>query len=507
MQHQTGEDRNQMFMFSLESAISPGSFVRVVDAFVDAIDLKSFGFSHVGCKEEGRPPYHPSVLMKLYLYGYRHGINTSRKLQRESQTNIEAMWLLSGLRPHYKTIANFRKGHPKAFREVFRRFVCLLKEWGLVEGETVAIDSFKIRASNSLKKNFNEKKLKRHLAYIDSQIEDYERLLDECEQEEEKKAAEKKLAERKEKQEFYTNVQKGLLSGDDEQISLTDPDSRAVVLHRNIVNVGYNVQASSDSKHKLLADYDTGDVNDTHALAPMATSTKELLNTAHLNVLADKGYHTGEQLRQCTENGITTYVSPKASSTAHNGLYPNTKFVYNKKKDTYTCPAGHTMKSTGTWYKHSERRKGRTPRPYYFKRYTTAACQLCEQRNKCTSSKHNGRYIDRSEYAEVIETNNQRVMQNPEYYKQRQQITEHPFGTLKRQWGYTHTNMRGREKVLGEVGLVFIGYNLTRCITILGAEKLINLLKEWCLRILSGLNRLILGPYNEFLFPGLKTAI
>jgi transposase len=508
MHHQTGEDRNQMFMFSLESGIAPDSFVRVVDAFVDVIDLKSFGFFHIECKEEGRPPYHPSILMKLYLYGYRHGINTSRKLERESQTNIEAMWLINGLRPHYKTIANFRKDHPKAFREVFRRFVCLLKEWGLVEGKTVGIDSFKIRASNSLKKNFNEKKLKRHMEYIDAQIAEYECLLDESEQEEEeKKAIEEKLAERKEKQDFYQKVEKDLLASDDEQISLTDPDSRAIILHRNIVNVGYNIQSSTDSKHKLFVEYDTGDVNDTHALASMAKSTKELLNTDFLNVLADKGYHTGEQLRQCLENNITTYVSPKASSTAHNGLYPNTEFKYNKDKDTFTCPAGCTMTSNGRWYKHSERRKGHTPRPYYFKRYTTPDCQSCNLSNKCTSSKHNGRYIDRSEYAEIIEANNQRVAQHPEYYRQRQQIAEHPFGTLKRQRGYMHTNVRGKEMVLGEVGLVFIGYNLTRCISILGVEKLIKLLKEWCLRILKSLNRLILSPYNEFLFPGLKIAI
>jgi len=502
MQHQTGEDRNQMFMFSLESAIAPDTFVRVVDAFVDAIDLKSFGFAHVECKEEGRPPYHPSVLIKLYLYGYRHGINTTRKLEREAQTNIEAMWLLSGLRPKYKTIADFRKNHPKAFREVFRRFVCLLKEWGLVEGKTVGIDSFKIRGSNSLKNNFNEKKLKRHLEYIDAQITEYERLLDQSEQEEEeKKTIERKLAERKEKQDFYQKVQKDLLASDDEQISLTDPDSRAIVLHRNIVNVGYNVQASSDSKHKLLVDYDTGDVNDTHALAPMSKSTKELLNIDCLNVLADKGYHTGEQLRQCMDNDITTYVSPKASSTAHNGLYPNTKFEYNKEKVHYICPAGNILTSKNKWYKHSERRKGRTPRPYFFKRYTTPHCQGCQLRNKCTSSKHNGRYIDRSEYAEVIEANNNRVNKNPGYYRQRQQITEHQFGTLKRQRGYTHTNVRGKEKVLGEVGLVFIGYNLTRCVSILGMEKLIKLLKEWRLLIFKHTKGLFLNPYNKFLFP------
>jgi transposase len=199
MNHKQGSDRNQMFMFSLESSIASDSFARVVDAFVDSIDLKSFGFSHVECHEEGRPPYHPSVLMKLYLYGYHHGIRTSRKLEREAQTNFECMWLLTGLRPRYKTIADFRKNHSKAFREVFRRFVYLLKQWDLVEGETIAIDSFKIRANNSLKNNFNENKLKRHLEYIDARIKEYEDLLDTCDKDRRQGADRKKTcrAERK----------------------------------------------------------------------------------------------------------------------------------------------------------------------------------------------------------------------------------------------------------------------------------------------------------------------
>jgi len=499
MQHKKGESRGQMLMFSLESVIVQDSFVRVVDAFVDAIDLDSFGFAHIHCKEEGRPPYHPSILMKLYLYGYRYGIRTSRKLEREAQTNIEAMWLLSGLRPKYKTIADFRKDHSKAFREVFRRFVCLLKEWDLIEGKTVAIDSFKIRGNNSLKNNFNEKKLKRHLEYIDNQIKDYEDMLDTSDKEEDKKEIEEKISERKEKQDKYQQIQKELDSSGQEQISLTDPDSRAVILHRNIVNVGYNIQASSDSKHKLLTEYDTGDVNDTHALASMSIQTKELLGVEKMDVLADKGYHTGDQLQQCMENKITTYVSPKAPSTKDIGLYAITDFIYDKDTDTYTCPQGSVLSTNGTWYTHSDSRKGRTG-SYRFRRYTTQDCKVCNDRHKCTKSKVNGRAIDRSEYADIIEANAKRVDENPDYYSQRQQITEHMFGTLKRQRDFTYTLLRGKDKVLGEVGLMFIGYNLTRCISIMGIEKLIKALKDKCLLIFRALKRLILIPFNEFLF-------
>jgi len=496
MQHIQGEDRNQLFMFSLESTIPSDAFVRVVDAFVDTIDLKSFGFAHVECEEEGRPPYPPSALLKLYLYGYRYGIRTTRKLEREAQTNFEAMWLLSGLKPKYKTIADFRKKHSKAFREVFRRFVCLLKEWNLIEGETVAIDSFKIRGSNSLKNNFNESKLKRHLDYIENQIKEYEAALDANDEKEDKKNPEKKIEERREKRQKYQKIQQELEASGEEQISLTDPDARSVILHKNIINVGYNIQASSDAKHKLLVEFDTGDVNDTHALASMAIQTKELLGVDSMNVLADKGYHTGEELEQCQKHDITTYVSPKAPSTKDIGLYPITSFIYNKENDCYTCPQGHPMHTNGTWHEHSDkRRKGKGA--YHFQRYNTPACKTCSERHLCTHSMTNGRYIDRSEYAEVIETNNQRLNQNPDYYRQRQQITEHPFGTLKRQRGFTHALVRKKDNVLGEVGLMFIGYNLSRCVSILGVGNLIKALKECRSHYSALLKWLFLSLFKE----------
>jgi len=492
-------------MLSLESAIPNDAFVRVVDVFVDSIDLKSFGFTHVECKEEGRPPYHPAVLMKLYVYGYRYGIRTTRKLEREAQTNIEAMWLVSGLRPKYKTIADFRKNHSKAFREVFRRFVCLLKEWNLVEGETVAIDSFKIRGSNSIKNNFNEAKLKRHIDYIDNQIKEYEALLDTNDSEDDKKEIEKKLTERRKKKSEYQKIKTDLMESGQEQISLTDPDSRAVVLHRNIVNVGYNIQASSDAKHKMLVEYDTGDVNDTHALAPLAIQTKEILQVNEMTVLADKGYHTGDQLEKCLAHDITTYVSPKAPSVKDTGLYPVSSFIYDHVKDQYICPQGSIMGTNGRWYNHSDKRHTKKT-AYRFRRYTTTDCKGCSSRHLCTQSKTNGRYIDRSEYADAVEENAERVNQNPDYYRKRQQITEHMFGTLKRQRGFTFTIMRGKENVLGEVGLMFIGYNLSRCISILGAEKLIKALRECSLLVFLNEIRSLLRRFNHCFIQAVKTG-
>lgn len=495
-----------MFMFSLESSIAANSFVRVLDAFVDAIDLKSFGFAHVECHEEGRPPYHPTVLLKLYLYGYHYGIRTTRKLEREAHTNMEAMWLLSGLRPKYKTIADFRKNHSKAFREIFRKFVCLLKEWDLVEGETIAIDSFKIRGSNSLKNNFNQAKLKRHLDYIDNQIAEYEALLDSNDTLEDKKELEDKIAKRLEKRAKYEQIKADLEKSDQEQISLTDPDSRSVILHKNIIHVGYNVQASSDAKHKLLVEYDTGDVNDTHALASMAIETKKLLGKESINVLADKGYHTGEQLEECERNEITTYVSPKAPSTKDIGLYPISRFEYNKEYDHYICPQGEILRTNGRWHRHSKSPKNGQG-GYRFKRYNSPECKTCASSHLCTQSQKNVRNIDRSQYADSIEANGRRVENNPGYYRQRQQIAEHPFGTLKRQRGFTHILVRGKEKVMGEVGLMFIGYNLSRCVTILGMKELINRLINSLLLFLKTKKQLILSPYKNLIFFELKYAV
>ena len=505
MQHINGEDRNQMFMISLESTISPDAFVRAIDAFVDAIDLKSFGFKHVECNEEGRPAYHPSVLMKLYIYGYKYGLRSSRQLEREARLNMEAMWLLSGVHPRYHTIADFRRENKKAFREIFRKFVVLLKEWELIEGETIAIDSFKIRAKNSLKNNYNQKKIERHKAYIDEKIAAYEAMLDECDKEEDRAEIEEKITFQNRKKEIYQTIQDTLESSGEDQISLTDPDSKSVILLRNIVNVGYNVQASVDAKNKLLVEFDTGTVNDTHALADMAISSKELLKVEHINAIADKGYHTGEEIHRCGEQNITTFVSPRASSTNNEKLYPVEQFTYDKENDTYICPAGHILRSNGKLYEHSDSRKGHSS--YRFKRYTTAQCKSCTQRQQCTGGKHNGRAIDRSEYAEDLEANTQRVKQNPDYYRQRQEIIEHIFGTLKRQRGFTHVLVKGKEHVLAEVGLMFIGYNLSRCVSILGIKELIKALRDSYLLILWCINRLILGRNNDFYCQRIKIVV
>jgi len=457
-----GFDRHQIQMISFDSLLRPDSWARVVDYFVDALPLAELGFRKTP-GEEGRPPYAPGDLLKLYLYGYKNGLRSSRKLAEACEINMEVIWLMRGLRPSARKIAYFRKENARAFKQAFRHFVRVLREMDLIDGQTIAIDSFKIRAQNSLKRNFNEKKIGRHLAYIDEKIEEYEEALEREEDPEKQEELSDKIVYQEQKREGYERLGERLRETGETQISLTDRDARAVVLHRNVVNVGYNIQAATDSKYKLFVSNDTGTVNDTHALSPMALNAKELLGVDQMNVLSDKGYTTGKHIQRCVENGITTYSSPKEHSSQHNGLFDMQIFEYDEKNDSYICPAGETLDTNGRIYNKG----GHLVKHYKNRR----ACKNCTLRNQCTRNK-NGRFIERSIYQEALEENQKRVEENPDYYRLRQEITEHPFGTLKRQWGFTYTLMKGKEQVLSEVNLLMICYNLRRMMTILGTEEL-----------------------------------
>jgi len=427
MDHIQGNNRNQIRMLSLEQMVEPESMVRIIDAFVDMLNLEQFYFNYFTLNKEGRPPYHPATLIKLYLYGYQNSLRSCRKLEKACKTNIEIMWLIHEQKPHYKTISDFRKDSPKSFKAVFRYFVALLKGWKLIDGKTIAVDSFKIRAQNSLKNNFNEKKVKRHLDYIDKKIEEYEQALDQ----EFDQTIKDKLEHNRHKKENYQNIQRHLKKTGDSQLSITDPDSRAVVFQRNSVKVGYNIQAVSDSKNKLLIAADTGDVNDTKALAVMVEKAQDNIGQVE-NVLADKGYNSGRELKACEALRVTSYVSPKEHSSTNKNGYAMKDFKYNQEQDSYTCPTDQTLQTNGRWY--NKKLDASAKKSYQVKHYKTKACQQCQVKNLCTKSIR-GRYIERSEYHQYVERNKQRVQANPNYYRQRQQIIEHQFGTLKRSRG------------------------------------------------------------------------
>jgi len=463
-----GFDRNQLLMMDFDSAVSQDSWARIVDLFVEMLPLNELGFTQV-LNQEGRPPYRAADLLKLFIYGYKNQLRSSRKLEHACKVNIEVMWLLKGLRPSARKIAYFRKENPTAFKQAFRYFVCLLKDWELINGETIAIDSFKIRAQNALKNNFNQNKIDRHIEYIDNKIEAYQNALDQNDDELFKKKVEQKIEYQQTKKENYKHLEKQLNDSGQSQISLTDPDARSVVLHRNIINVGYCVQAGCDGKHNLFINNDTGTVNDTHALSPMALDAKNLLGIETMNVLTDKGYTTGKHIDICSKNGITTYSSPKKHASQKNGLFDMQIFKYSSELDQYRCPANEILKTNGTVYNKNNHK---------VKHYKNRnACKTCLLRAQCTTNK-NGRFIERSIYQEALEENQKRVDTNPDYYRLRQQITEHQFGTLKRQWGFTYVLMKGKENVLSEVNLMMICYNLRRLMSIFSVNDLKSKLNQ-----------------------------
>lgn len=482
MHHVSGRDREQIQLFSLDQMVTPDAFVRIIDAFVDMLDLAQFGFKYFKLNREGRPPFHPAIMMKIYLYGYQNGIRSCRRLEKACTNNIEMMWLIHEQRPNYKTIANFRKDNAKPFKEVFRYFVALLKDWDLIDGKTIAIDSFKIRAQNSLKNNFNQRKVKRHIDFIDNKIDEYQQQLESNPEQD----IQDKVNYNQKKKEGYLIILKQLKDSGDGQISTTDPDSKAVVFQRNSVRIGYNIQAATDSKYKLLIAADTGDVNDSKALSVMVKKVQDNIGVPTLahprDVLADKGYHSGRELKTCEELKVNTFISPKGSSSVKkNPDYAMQCFKYNEQTDCYTCPAGETMITNGRWYNKSLK-NGR--KSYRVKHYKTKACKQCKLRSECTSNKY-GRVIERTEYAKYVARNNQRVWNNPLYYRQRQQIIEHQFGTLKRQRNFDFILLRGKEKVLGEVYLAFTMYNLSRAMSILGFSTLLKRFKAVLTQILS----------------------
>jgi len=476
-----GFNRNQLQMISFEEFVKQDSWARIVDLFVTILPLKELGFKDTH-EKEGRPPYASSDLLKLYLYGYKNQLRSSRKLAQACQINMEVIWLMKGLKPSARKIAYFRKNNAKGFKNAFRYFVSLLKELNLIDGQTIAIDSFKIRAQNALKNNFNQKKIDRHINYIDAKINEYQNELEQEDSLDKQEEIKQKISYQNTKKAKYKNIEKQLADSGQTQISLTDPDARSVVLHRNIINVGYCVQAGCDSKHKLFINNDTGTVNDTNALSPMALDAKELLSRKSMNVLTDKGYTTGKHIAICTENNITTFSSPKAHSSQKNGLFDMQIFKYNATKDHYVCPANQQLETNGTVYNKNNHKV-----KHYKNRQ---ACKTCSIRSQCTTNK-NGRFIERSIYQEVLENNKKRVDANPEYYRLRQQVTEHQFGTLKRQWGFTFTLLKKKEHVLSEVNLMMICYNLRRLMSIFSITDLKNKLK--------GLRFLIVSLYKLFL--------
>ena len=487
MQYIQGNNRNQSYFSTLDAQVSTDNSVRLIDAFIDKLELEKLGFSSTVHKIEGRPPYAPQVLLKLYLYGYLNKLRSSRKLEKECSRNIELQWLLQNLQPNYHTIADFRKHHVQPLQNMFRLYVQFLSDAELLGKTTVGIDGSKFKAVNSKKNNYNQKKIDKHQQFITDKTSKYLEELDELDKKEnnseeliiKKEKIKLGLQKLKERSIKYNTLQQQLNDSDNKQISSTDADSRSILITKSIVEVAYNVQNVVDDKHNLIVQTQATNTNDGKALHKAAMQAKQNLQLKKeetIIVLADKGYHTGAELKACQQDKMITHVAykeqPSVKHIANEFLAES--FDYDTATDSYTCPAGATLTSLGTWHN----KKGEAHETSFrFKTYRTDACKTCPLKTQCT--KLPKRIIQRSEYQDAVDINDNNIKQNPHYYKRRQAIVEHPFGTIKRHWGYTHTLLKGLQKVNGEMNLIMFCYNFMRTKNILGFEKMLKAIQNW----------------------------
>jgi transposase len=469
-----GRDRHQKILFpeTLDEYIGEDNPVRFIEAFVEQLDLQKLGFQHSTLNETGRPPYNPADLLKLYIYGYLNRIRSSRNLEKEAGRNLELIWLIGKLQPDFKTIADFRKANLAAIKLVCREFAFLCKKLELFGAELIAIDGSKLKAVNNKRNNYNEKKLKKALEEIVVKIDRYTDELEEWDRKEAELSTPRaeelksKIKELKERQDKYQQLLERLLKSEQSQISTTDPDSRSMSVGQG-VDVCYNVQSVVDEKHKLIVVADvTNEGTDQAQLSVMAKEAKAVLGVEQIEAVADKGYYDGSEVKECEKAGITCYI-PKANTSANTklGLFGKECFKYDGERDCYHCPAGEELT-----YRYTTFELGREIRYY-----TTSAgtCRACPLKSQCTRNKKNRR-ITRWVDEEILERMQQRMASEPEKYRKRKMLVEHPFGTIKRWMDQGYFLMRGIEKVRAEFSLSVLAYNIKRVITILGVPAMVQ---------------------------------
>ena len=495
-----GQNRQQINLFplSIEESIDQDNEVRVIDLFVNSLSLKDFGFE-MDYIENGRPAYHPADLLKLYIYGYMNRIRSSRSLEKECKRNIELMWLLKGLQPDHNTISNFRRDNPKPIKKVFRASVQIAKHFDLIGGTLLVGDSTKLRAQNSKKNNFSQSKIDRHIEYIDTKLEEYNKTLEEQDNEN-KQLIQAEIEKHLKRRDFYKKLEQQLQETGVDQISTSDTESQLMVTQGFATEVVYCVQTTVDAKFKIPIDYKVTSKTDIKAMGNMVRRAKSILHTNNFTALYDKGYHNGNELKTVQNLGVNVIVAyPEASKNAPDMRYNVINFKYNKKEDTYTCPEGQLLVTNGKWL-NTCRKKGRSI--IRVKHYKSSACKTCPNGALCSKNKDR-RLIERSEFADYIEKNRMNVKLNGKLYKQMKAIVEHPYGTIKRQWGFNYIlTKQGRERASADVGLMFIAYNLRRIINILGKD----ILKQYLKMLLSFnltrnfLFKRILSCFAEWLF-------
>ena len=469
-----GAERSQTTLFPdrLEDWIDEDNPVRVIDLFVDEIDLENIGFLRTAPARTGRPGYHPSVLLKLFIYGYLNRVPSSRALEREAGRNVEVMWLTGRLAPDHKTIADFRRDNGPAIRRTCAQFVELCRRVGVLKGDCVAIDGSKFKADNNRDKNFTKGKITSRTAHLVASIQRY---LDEMvridRQEEGEARAEKiaNLAQRCERirQEIERLVDMGeaLRASPDRQISLTDPDARSMATSaKGSGFVGYNAQSAVDTETHLIVTHDVINAgHDREQLSPMAKAAKTALGRDEMSVVADKGYFSGREILACHEDGIiTTLPRPETSGNRKKGRYVKADFAYDAEADVYRCPAGETLT-----YRYTTEEGGLVVR-----RYWTNACQTCPAKARCTTGKE--RRITRWEHEHLVDEMRDRLSSDPALMGLRRSTVEHPFGTIKSWMGATHFRMRRLKNVRTEMAFHVLAYNIKRMIALIGVRGLLT---------------------------------
>jgi transposase len=468
-----GADRGQSTLLPecLDEWIDDSNPVRAIDAFVDALDLAQLGFEGIVPEATGRPSYHPSALLKLYIYGYLNRVQSSRRLEREAGRNLEVIWLLGRLAPDDKTIADFRKDNGSAIRKVCAQFVELCRAMGLLTKASVAIDGSKFKAVNNRDRNFTRAKVERRRAQLEESVARYLSQLDTADLQDPSEALAAKTAHLKDKlaklaseMQKLEAYEKAMLASPDQQISLTDPDCRSMATSgRGSGVVGYNVQVAVDTeRHLIIAHEVTNSGSDRAQLANMATQAKAVLGVDKLEAVADRGYYSGEEIKACEDADIAvTLPKPATSGMEAKGQFGKHDFVYLADDDAYRCPAGEVLS-----YHSATVDDGRAIR-----RYWTRACVTCPLKARCTKAKH--RVISRWEHEHVMEAAQKRLDENPQAMRQRRETVEHPFGTLKMRMGATHFLMKRLPKVATEMALHVLAYNLTRVMNIVGVKPLL----------------------------------
>ena len=469
-----GGDRSQSSLLPecLDDYVVEDNPVRVVDAFVEQLDLRSLGFEGIDPELTGRPAYHPSVLLRIYIYGYLNRVQSSRRLEREAQRNLELMWLTGRLAPDFKTIANFRKDNGPAIRKVCRQFIELCRGLGLFTQALVAIDGSKFKAVNNRDKNFTSAKMQRRMALIEESISGYLAAMDSADRAE-PQIAELKKGHLKEKianlQEQMTKlkaIEQRLLASPDGQLSLTDPDARSMK-GRDGGIVGYNVQCAVDAQHHMIVAHEVVTEGiDRFSLTTMAEQAREAMGQEDLTAVADRGYYKSEEILKCEQAGITPIV-PKSLTSGNlaQGLFDKRDFIYIAQDDEYRCPAGQRA----IW-RFSTVEDGRTIRKYW-----SSACPRCPIKAQCTKGKY--RRIHRWEHEQVLDAMQERLDRHPEMMRIRRRTVEHPFGTLKHWMGWTHFLMKRLPNVKTEMSLHVLAYNLKRAMRVFGISELLQAMR------------------------------